>query len=345
MASVEGPLEQLLGALDLDSEVVSFLAECLLELGTSASTDEVAEVLAPFADELEMSDEDAVALAEDVVATLVAPRTTGGSTGAPRTLQPAPEPALERTTEPQPEPAARTNQQPADDPNKSPFAHESLPYGGDWNAAMAAQDRAAVRQILEYRDRVAAEATAKIAREERAAQLAQQQAAQEPREERRVDPADGNAYTRQEFIDVYGGTAEWDATGRPPEPEPELKGLSGNAKPFSMSAAAAAPVFEFGARENAWGPVLGQQPQQSRQWGSAGVPGPPAGKPPNRHQWETQQQQQQQQQQWPLPQQQQQQRQQQPGPGVAPAQLDFATKLKLGKLQEAYPLRTIYICM
>jgi hypothetical protein len=344
MASVEGPLEQLLGALDLDTEVVSYLAECLLELGTSASTDEVAEVLAPFADELEMSDEDAVALAEDVVATLVAPRTTGGSTGAPRTLQPAPEPALERTTEPQPEPAARTNQQPADDPNKSPFAHESLPYGGDWNAAMAAQDRAAVRQILEYRDRVAAEATAKTAREERAAQLAQQQAAQEPREERRVDPADGNAYTRQEFIDVYGGTAEWDATGRPPEPEPELKGLSGNAKPFSMSAAAAAPVFEFGARENAWGPVLGQQPQQPRQWGSAGVPGPPAGKPPNRHQWDTQQQQQQQQQ-WPLPQQQEQQRQQQPGLGVAPAQLDFATKLKLGKLQEAYPLRTIYICM
>ena len=29
-------------------------------------------------------------------------------------------------------------------------------------------------------------------------------------EERRVDPADGNAYTRQEFIDEYGGTAEWD---------------------------------------------------------------------------------------------------------------------------------------
>ena len=27
--------------------------------------------------------------------------------------------------------------------------------------------------------------------------------------ERRVDPADGNAYTRQEFVDAYAGTVEW----------------------------------------------------------------------------------------------------------------------------------------
>jgi len=33
-------------------------------------------------------------------------------------------------------------------------------------------------------------------------------------EERRVDPADGNVYTRGEFIDAYGGTAEWDAAAR-----------------------------------------------------------------------------------------------------------------------------------
>eukprot|EP01044_Picomonas_judraskeda_P050923 COSAG03_NODE_30689_length_157_cov_15.551724_1_plen_37_part_10 len=26
----------------------------------------------------------------------------------------------------------------------------------------------------------------------------------------RIDPSDGNAYTREEFIDNYGGTAEWD---------------------------------------------------------------------------------------------------------------------------------------
>eukprot|EP01047_Picozoa_sp_COSAG01_P049131 COSAG01_NODE_4841_length_4692_cov_66.837361_5_plen_334_part_00 len=32
-------------------------------------------------------------------------------------------------------------------------------------------------------------------------------------EERRVDPEDGQAYTRAEFIDAYGGTAEWDAAG------------------------------------------------------------------------------------------------------------------------------------
>jgi hypothetical protein len=32
-------------------------------------------------------------------------------------------------------------------------------------------------------------------------------------EERRVDSEDGQAYTRAEFIDAYGGTAEWDAAG------------------------------------------------------------------------------------------------------------------------------------
>jgi hypothetical protein len=29
-----------------------------------------------------------------------------------------------------------------------------------------------------------------------------------------VDPEDGNVYTRGEFIDAYGGTAEWDAAAR-----------------------------------------------------------------------------------------------------------------------------------
>ena len=130
-----------------------------------------------------------------------------------------------------------------------------------------------------------------------------------------------------------------------------------------MSAAAAAPVFQFGAPapapENAWGPALGQPPQQPQQWGGASVPGPPPGQPPNRHQWEQQaqpqqQQQQQQQQQWP-PQVRALTRelplhviagssltyclrlqQQQGGVGVAPAQLDFATKMKLKNLQEQY---------
>ncbi len=369
-----GSVEQLLeSTLDLDSEVVSYLSECLSALGTSPPTDEVAEVLAPFVDELEMSVDDAAALAEDVVATLAASDTKAGSAGAPSALQPAskpaPEPAVVEHTPEYPRLAPAASQRRT---AENPFANESLPYGGDCNAAMAAQDRAAVRQILEYRDRVAAEATAKTAREERAAQLAQQQArAQEALEERRVDPADGNAYTRQDFIDAYGGTAEWDAIGsqpqgyrkpelpdeyatgtlstkknknknkqRQPEPEPELKGLSGGAKPFSMSAAAAAPAFQFSTpAANAWGPALGQ-PQQPQQWGGAAVPGPPAGQPPNRHHWETQappqQQQQQQQQQWPPQQQQQQQQQQQPGPGVAPARLDFATKLKLKQLQDAY---------
>eukprot|EP01051_Picozoa_sp_SAG22_P004298 SAG22_NODE_227_length_14641_cov_11.007908_2_plen_213_part_00 len=46
-------------------------------------------------------------------------------------------------------------------------------------------------------------------------------------EEKRVDPtsADAGAYTRQQFIDVYGGTQEWDAAGavraNPPTRLPE----------------------------------------------------------------------------------------------------------------------------
>jgi len=32
-------------------------------------------------------------------------------------------------------------------------------------------------------------------------------------EERRVDAGDGIAYTRDEFVEFYGGTAEWDAAG------------------------------------------------------------------------------------------------------------------------------------
>lgn len=32
--------------------------------------------------------------------------------------------------------------------------------------------------------------------------------------ERRIDSSDGNAYTREEFIDAYGGTAEWDRAQR-----------------------------------------------------------------------------------------------------------------------------------
>eukprot|EP01065_Artemidia_motanka_P017603 TRINITY_DN21030_c0_g1_i1.p2 TRINITY_DN21030_c0_g1~~TRINITY_DN21030_c0_g1_i1.p2 ORF type:complete len:189 (+),score=54.08 TRINITY_DN21030_c0_g1_i1:78-569(+) len=41
-------------------------------------------------------------------------------------------------------------------------------------------------------------------------------------EERRIDPADGNVYTKAEFLLQYGGAAEWDAAGQqkgaPPAP-------------------------------------------------------------------------------------------------------------------------------
>jgi hypothetical protein len=29
-----------------------------------------------------------------------------------------------------------------------------------------------------------------------------------------VDPEDGNTYTRAEFVEAYGGAAEWDAASR-----------------------------------------------------------------------------------------------------------------------------------
>ena len=37
--------------------------------------------------------------------------------------------------------------------------------------------------------------------------------------ETRVDPADGNAYTREDFVAQYGGTVEWDAAGAKLEAE------------------------------------------------------------------------------------------------------------------------------
>jgi hypothetical protein len=36
---------------------------------------------------------------------------------------------------------------------------------------------------------------------------------EEAPEESRVDPADGNAYTQDEFVAQYGGTAEWEQAG------------------------------------------------------------------------------------------------------------------------------------
>ena len=37
--------------------------------------------------------------------------------------------------------------------------------------------------------------------------------------EKRIDPADGNAYTRQDFIDCYGGTVQWGAASPLPQSE------------------------------------------------------------------------------------------------------------------------------
>lgn len=59
---------------------------------------------------------------------------------------------------------------------------------------------------------------AKDANKEKAAKkAAKEKAAKALSLERRVDPADGNLYTRQEFADQYGGAIEWDAAGEEEE--------------------------------------------------------------------------------------------------------------------------------
>eukprot|EP01043_Picozoa_sp_COSAG02_P077950 COSAG02_NODE_17317_length_1012_cov_2.899233_2_plen_135_part_01 len=65
-------------------------------------------------------------------------------------------------------------------------------YGGtaEWEAAGARMEAERQRQAAER---------------QRQAALAEAAAGA-----RRIDPEDGNAYTREEFIEAYGGTAEWD---------------------------------------------------------------------------------------------------------------------------------------
>ncbi len=56
-----------------------------------------------------------------------------------------------------------------------------------------------------------------------------------PQVELRVDPADGNQYSLQDFIDAYGGTAEWDAAAPP---------AAADAVEFSFSAPEVLPAPE-----------------------------------------------------------------------------------------------------
>ena len=55
--------------------------------------------------------------------------------------------------------------------------------------------------------------------------------------ERRIDATDGNAYTRQEFIEEYGGTREWDLA----KPAATAKPLLPAAKPAAAAGAPSPP--------------------------------------------------------------------------------------------------------
>lgn len=59
-----------------------------------------------------------------------------------------------------------------------------------------------------------------------------------PEGERRVDPETGDSYTREEFVEVFGGTEEWDRLGAaaaeeaaaapaPRAEQPEPRGVAG----------------------------------------------------------------------------------------------------------------------
>jgi hypothetical protein len=43
----------------------------------------------------------------------------------------------------------------------------------------------------------------------------QEAAAEFPEEEARIDPSDGTAYTKQSFVEAYGGTTEWERAAPP----------------------------------------------------------------------------------------------------------------------------------
>eukprot|EP01065_Artemidia_motanka_P032688 TRINITY_DN39677_c0_g1_i1.p1 TRINITY_DN39677_c0_g1~~TRINITY_DN39677_c0_g1_i1.p1 ORF type:complete len:335 (+),score=93.81 TRINITY_DN39677_c0_g1_i1:59-1063(+) len=67
--------------------------------------------------------------------------------------------------------------------------------------------------------------------------------------ERRTDPADGNSYTKSEFVDCYGGYAQWDAAtpvAATPEPPPPRKPRPKAPAPLRQMAADTGP-FKDGA--------------------------------------------------------------------------------------------------
>ena len=64
-------------------------------------------------------------------------------------------------------------------------------------------------------------------------------------EERRIDPADGNAYTLADFIDEYGGREQWDAAR--PVPTAAAQVVPVAASPPTAGGAPPAPPGVAGA--------------------------------------------------------------------------------------------------
>ena len=65
------------------------------------------------------------------------------------------------------------------------------------------------------------------------------------RVERRIDITDGQPYTRQQFVDEYGGTREWDLAQPAPEPKTPNTAPGGGAAGSAAAASAGdAPLFE-----------------------------------------------------------------------------------------------------
>eukprot|EP01051_Picozoa_sp_SAG22_P010408 SAG22_NODE_936_length_6422_cov_3.290843_2_plen_396_part_00 len=65
--------------------------------------------------------------------------------------------------------------------------------------------------------------------------------------ETRVDAADGNAYTRREFIDAYGGTAEWVAAAAGVSPASSVASAAGSLGASTSPTPATPPQPQFGS--------------------------------------------------------------------------------------------------
>ena len=91
--------------------------------------------------------------------------------------------------------------------------------------------------------------------------------------EKRTDANDGGSYTKTEFVEVYGGTAEWDAAAPATKPKPAKPqgGLSAGAAPFAAGGGAGGTpqAFKFGAAKK---PSMGDEEAMARAAALAAAP-------------------------------------------------------------------------